>query len=47
MAYTSLAKQIIDRNVEKREKTVNIVFEKVVARNTEMNFQRLRPSLLA
>lgn len=42
MAYTSLAKQIIDRSVEKRERTVNIVFEKVVARNTEMNFQRLK-----
>lgn len=45
MAYTSLAKQIIDRSVEKREKTVNIVFEKVVARNTEMNFQRLKTFL--
>lgn len=45
MAYTSLAKQIIDRNIEKREKTVNIVFEKVVARNTEMNFQRLKTFL--
>ena len=45
MAYTSLAKQIIDRNVEKRERTVNIVFEKVVARNTEMNFQRLNAFL--
>ena len=45
MAYTSLAKQIIDRNVEKRERTVNIVFEKVVARNTEMNFQRLKAFL--
>ena len=45
MAYTSLAKQIIDRNVEKIEKTVNIVFEKVVARNTEMNFQRLKTFL--
>ena len=45
MAYTSLAKQIIDRNVEKREKTVNIVFEKVVARNTEINFQRLKTFL--
>ena len=45
MAYTSLAKQIIDRKVEKRERTVNIVFEKVVARNTEMNFQRLKTFL--
>ena len=45
MAYTSLAKQIIDRKVEKRERTVNIVFEKVVARNTEMNFQRLKAFL--
>lgn len=45
MAYTSLAKQIIDRSVEKRERTVNIVFEKVVARNTEMNFQRLKAFL--
>lgn len=45
MAYTSLAKQIIDRSVEKRERTVNIVFEKVVARNTEINFQRLKTFL--
>lgn len=45
MAYTSLAKQIIDRSIEKRERTVNIVFEKVVARNTEMNFQRLKTFL--
>ena len=45
MAYTSLAKQIIDRRAEKRERTVNIVFEKVVARNTEMNFQRLKTFL--
>lgn len=45
MAYTSLAKQIIDRSVEKRGRTVNIVFEKVVARNTEMNFQRLKTFL--
>lgn len=45
MAYTSLAKQIIDRKVEKRERTVNIIFEKVVARNTEMNFQRLKTFL--
>lgn len=45
MAYTSLAKQIIDRKVEKKERTVNIVFEKVVARNTEMNFQRLKTFL--
>ena len=45
MAYTSLAEQIIDRSVEKRERTVNIVFEKVVARNTEMNFQRLKTFL--
>lgn len=45
MAYTSLAKQIIDMSVEKRERTVNIVFEKVVARNTEMNFQRLKAFL--
>ena len=45
MAYTSLAKQIIDRRAEKRERTVNIVFEKVVARNTEMNFQRLNTFL--
>ncbi len=45
IAYTSLAKQIIDRNVEKRKRTVNIVFEKVVARNTEMNFQRLKAFL--
>ena len=45
MAYTSLAKQIIDRSLEKRERTVNIVFEKVVARNTEMNFQRLKAFL--
>lgn len=41
MAYTSLAKQIIDKSVCVIPKTVNIVFEKVVARNTEDNFRRL------
>lgn len=45
MAYTSLAKQIIEKDIEKRARTVNVVFEKVVARNTEMNFQRLKTFL--
>ncbi len=39
MAYTQLAKQIIKRNVEKKGNTVNVVFEKVVAKNTGSNFK--------
>ncbi|MDY6038304.1 MAG: nitrogenase component 1 [Eubacterium sp.] len=45
MAYTSLARQIIIPDVELRPKTVNIIFEKVVARNTEANFQRINKFL--
>lgn len=39
MAYTQLAKQIIKPNVPKQKNLVNIVFEKVVAKNTEKNFR--------
>lgn len=42
MAYTQLAKQIIDPHAVLREKTVNVVFEKVVAKNTEQNFQTMK-----
>lgn len=41
MAYQELALQIIDRNAVRKPKTVNIVFEKVVVRNTERNYQIL------
>lgn len=39
LCYTELATQIIDRNIKPEKKIVNIVFEKVVAKNTESNFQ--------
>ena len=47
MSYTQLAKQIIDQEVPVRENTVNIVFEKVVANNTERNFQTMTSYLSA
>ena len=40
--YTQLARQIIDPAVEQVPMTVNIVFEKVVTRNAESNFQTIR-----
>lgn len=42
MAYTQLAKALIDPSVTPRPKVVNIVFEKVVANNTESNFQTVK-----
>ena len=39
LSYTQLAKQIIKKDVPVVPNTVNIVFEKVVAKNTESNFQ--------
>jgi len=45
MAYTELAGQIIDPDVKKKPDTVNIVFEKVVIKNAESNFQVIRSFL--
>lgn len=42
LAYTQLAGQMIKRKVPVIPNTVNIVFEKVVAKNTESNFQIIR-----
>jgi nitrogenase molybdenum-iron protein alpha/beta subunit len=38
MCYTSLAEQIIRRDVPQAKDTVNIVFEKVISKNTRANF---------
>lgn len=45
MCYTQLARQIIDRNVSLCPKTVNVIFEKVVSRNTESNFHVIKSYL--
>ncbi len=45
MAYTQLAKQVIDPAVRPSPKVVNIVFEKVIAKNTESNFQTIKSYL--
>ncbi len=45
MAYTELAKQIIDPMVEAKDNLVNIVFEKVVTKNTESNFKIIKEIL--
>ncbi len=45
MAYTNLAGQIIDPQVKPCKDVVNIVFEKVVAKNTESNFQLIQSFL--
>lgn len=42
MAYTQLAKQVIDPAIRPSPKVVNIVFEKVIAKNTESNFQTIK-----
>lgn len=42
LSYTELAKQIVKRDVPVVPNTVNIVFEKVVANNTESNFQTIK-----
>ncbi len=39
MAYIQLAEQVIDPTAAPEENVVNIVFEKVVAKNTESNFR--------
>jgi nitrogenase subunit NifH/nitrogenase molybdenum-iron protein alpha/beta subunit len=39
MSYTSLARQVIQKNVALVPNTVNVVFEKVVVTNTSENFQ--------
>ncbi len=44
-AYTELAKQIIDKDVPKVPDRVNIVFEKVIAKNTEQNFKLMESYL--
>ncbi|HWR40954.1 MAG TPA: nitrogenase component 1 [Patescibacteria group bacterium] len=46
MCYTSLAKQIIRRNMPVVQDTVNVVFEKVVAKNTGSNFKIIEALLL-
>ena len=45
MAYTELAKQIIDPALKPEPDTVNIVFEKVVTKNAESNFQTMKAFL--
>lgn len=45
MAYTNLAEQIIDPQIKPCKDLVNIVFEKVVAKNTESNFQIIKSFL--
>lgn len=39
MAYTDLARGIIDRTVEPRPRTVNVISEKMVVTGTEQNFE--------
>ena len=45
MAYTEIAKQIIDPDVKPEPDTVNIVFEKVVIKNAEDNFAVIKSFL--
>ncbi|MCI5698025.1 MAG: AAA family ATPase [Clostridiales bacterium] len=40
--YTELAKQVIDKEVTSEPHVVNIIFEKVIAKNTETNFQTMK-----
>ena len=44
-AYTGLARQIIDPGIKPEPGTVNIVFEKVVIKNAESNFQVIKSFL--
>lgn len=39
LCYTELARQVIDKETEPEGRLVNIVFEKVVSKNTETNFK--------
>lgn len=41
MAYTDLAKQIIDTSVVPKKNLVNIIFEKVISKNTQLNFDTI------
>lgn len=45
MVYTQLAEQIVDPMVKPEENVVNIVFEKVFARNTEKNLMVMKDFL--
>lgn len=45
MAYTGLARQIVDPDVKPEPDTVNVVFEKVVTKNAESNFQVIKAFL--
>lgn len=45
LAYTELARQIVRRGVKTVPNTVNVVFEKVVAKNTDSNFEIVREML--
>lgn len=45
MTYIALARQIIKKDVLKQADTVNIVFEKVVAKNTPSNFKTIEAFL--
>ncbi len=45
MAYTRLALQAIDVNAKRKSNLVNIVFEKVIAKNTETNYEIIREYL--
>jgi nitrogenase molybdenum-iron protein alpha/beta subunit len=42
MSYTALARAFIERDAPMKENTVNIVFEKVVAKNTNENYEAAR-----
>ena len=41
MAYTQLARQIIEPAAAVCQNTVNVIFEKVVSKNTESNFNTM------
>ena len=45
MAYTELARQIVDPDVKPEPDTVNVVFEKVVIKNAETNFAVIKSFL--
>ena len=45
MAYTELARQIVDPDVKPELDTVNVVFEKVVIKNAETNFAVIKSFL--
>ena len=45
MAFTNIATQIIDKNVLPKKNVVNIIFEKVVAKNTQSNFKLIESYL--